>query len=67
MLAEFDFLGCEGDYKGTYDLDELHKIFAKAPSIDVYIQNATGHGLSFHRGARTGFDATLAWLSQNGL
>ena len=68
VLAEFDFPVCRGDCRTAYSLDALRKAYpnVKAP-IDVYVQPGTGHGITLHRGARVGYQATIDWLDRNGL
>ncbi|KAK3711998.1 hypothetical protein LTR37_009310 [Vermiconidia calcicola] len=67
MLAEFDFLSCDGDCKGAADPDVLQALYPNAKDIDVYIQKGTGHGLTIHRGADVGYKASLDFLVKNGL
>ena len=67
MLAEFDFLICLGDCRNTYNTTQVHEAYPKAKDVDVYIQPGTGHGLPFHNGARSGFQATFDWLNKNDL
>lgn len=67
MIAEFDFVVCGGDCKGTYDEDLIKSLYPKATNIDFYIQEGTGHGLTMHKGANVGYKATLDWLDKNGL
>ena len=67
MLAEFDFLICDGDCRGAADMAVLETLYPNAKDIDVYIQEGTGHGLTMHRGAKKGYQVTLDWLDNNGL
>ena len=67
VLAEYDFLGCQGDCNGAIDVDMLKKQYPKATNIDIFIQRGTGHGLTLHKGAKLGYQASLDWLDQNGL
>lgn len=67
MEPEHDFAICGGDCKNTYSLDTLKLLYPQATDVNVYLQPDTGHGLTFHRNARSGYQVTLDWLDKNGL
>ncbi|KAL9594912.1 MAG: hypothetical protein Q9219_006767 [cf. Caloplaca sp. 3 TL-2023] len=67
VLAEHDFLSCEGDCNGALDMDLLETLYPKAKNISTFIQRGTGHGLTLHKGAKLGYKASLDWLHENGL
>ncbi len=67
MLAEYDWLVCGGDCRGTADMDVLDTLYPAVAGKEVYIQTGTGHGLPLHRNANTGFKVSLDFLDRNGL
>lgn len=67
MLAEFDTGICGGDCKGTYDINFLKGAYPQAKSPEVYIQPGAGHGLTLHKNAGAGYQATFDYLGRNGL
>jgi hypothetical protein len=67
MLAEFDFIICDGDCKNTYDVASLTQIYPHAKTVEAYIQPGAGHGLTLHRNATAGYEVSLKSLADNGL
>ncbi|MCJ1326009.1 hypothetical protein MMC10_002672 [Thelotrema lepadinum] len=67
VVAEYDFLVCRGDCKGTFSEDTLGLLYPAAKDVNVHIQEGTGHGLTMHKGAKAGYQVTLNWLDSNGL
>jgi pimeloyl-ACP methyl ester carboxylesterase len=67
MAGEYDFLICGGDCKGTFTQEILDTMYPMAKDVEVHLQPGTGHGLPFHYGAKTGFQATFDFLANNGL
>jgi pimeloyl-ACP methyl ester carboxylesterase len=65
--AEFDYVVCGGDCKGTYDEDMIKMLYPKAMDVDFYVQEGTGHGLTLHKRADVGYKVSLDWLAKNGL
>lgn len=67
VVAEFDYLVCLGDCKGVYDPTTIKALFPKASNVSFHMQEGTGHGLTLHRAANVGYQATFDWLASNGL
>ena len=67
VVAEYDFLVCRGDCSEALTVDQLKLLYPKAQQVDKYVQLGTGHGLTLHKGARSGYEVSLDWLNKNGL
>ena len=67
VVGEFDFAVCRGDCKGTYSEETLGLLFPAAKDVNVHLQEGTGHGITYHRGANIGYQVTMDWLDKNGL
>lgn len=66
MEAEFDYIICGGDCH-DWDQAAIDATYTNAKDIEVYIQRDTGHGLTAHRNASSGYQATFDFLARNGL
>ena len=67
MEARFDYAACGGDCQDAYDLATLNQLYPKAAALEVFLQPNTGHGLTLHRNATAGYQATFDFLAANGL
>ena len=67
VVAEFDYVVCQGDCRGVYDPTVIESLFPKASNVSFYMQPGTGHGFTMHKGANVGYKATFDWLDANGL
>ncbi|KAL9059468.1 MAG: hypothetical protein Q9162_001166 [Coniocarpon cinnabarinum] len=69
VTGEFDFPICRGDCKASYDPAMIKSLYPKVKDEDfeIYLQPGTGHGLTMHRKANSGYKVMLDWLDSHGL
>ncbi|KAG7002240.1 multidrug resistance protein fer6 [Physcia stellaris] len=67
LLAQYDFLVCQGDCSDAFDIESLKMMYPNATNIGNYTQLGSGHGLTLNRGAERGYRAGFEWLRKNGL
>lgn len=66
MIGENDYGFCRGDCKGTYDVDEIQKLYPKG-KVGVHLQPGTGHGLTLSTNATAGYQVVFDFLKEGGL
>jgi hypothetical protein len=67
MIGEYDYPICDGDCKGTYNMETLKKSFPAASDVSVYLQPRTGHGLTLSTNATAGYQASFVYLDEHKL
>lgn len=66
--GEFDFVTCNGDCKGAYNVEEMKtQWFPNASNVTVHLQPDTAHVLNLARNASGLYESMLDHLNDHGL
>lgn len=66
FVGEYDVI-CGGDCRGAYELEYLKKLYPAAADVSVYLQPASGHGLTLSTNATAGYNVIFSYLDAYGL